>query len=258
MDKLERYIIENKSSLDILSPSDKCNERFRSLLNDQFEGDIIVNKSSLDHHSPSSDVWDRIEKELSDQELSLENIKGNTEFDKYTPSNNLWDKISNDLDKDTQKEENNTSSAKEVKFKINYQWITSLAAAIIIGVGIGWFGKFQTGSENVVKASKADKEWNTAEGYYMNVIQTKQLQIKQLNFEDIKLLNDFNNQLKGLQRNYKGLKKELDSSQQPELIRKQMVIVLELQIELLNKQMEIIIDHNKKEENHEDVKKYNI
>ncbi|KXX68876.1 hypothetical protein [Flammeovirga sp. SJP92] len=261
MDKIEKFILENRGKLDVLTPSNGCNQRFEEILNDNLEREVVRLRSDIkEHHQPSDQVWSRIEKELQDEpihEHSIDDVIENSSFDKFDAPKGLWDKIENALDEEDQKKETPTNT-KEVKLLFSRQWL-SVAAILIIGVGIGWFGNsnFNTG-KNTIPTQPQNEEWEQAEDYYMSLISNKKMQINALNFEDIKLLDDFNVQLKHLQKNYKALKREASESAEPEIVRKQMVINLELQIELLNKQMEIIINSTKPERNHEDKKQYNI
>ncbi|ANQ48960.1 hypothetical protein MY04_1586 [Flammeovirga sp. MY04] len=262
MEKLEKYILEHKSSLDVYSPSAKCNDRFKSYLFDEVEKVIISNKSKLDSDQPSDNVWENIKNELEGDEsfdINLDQPTGS--IDKFEAPTGLWDKISTELDQDDQKLESKdeTPKVKEVHFSKNYRWWSSIAAAIVIGIGIGFIFKTQQLPLKENNATvKADTEWNQAEQYFKQVINTKQIQIKKLNYQDVRLLSDFDSQLGTLKDNYKDLKRELKTSEQPEIIKKQMIIVLELQVELLNKQMEIILDQTKEDHKDEKVQQYNI
>ncbi|MBB6461563.1 hypothetical protein [Flammeovirga kamogawensis] len=252
MDKLERFILENKDKLDCLSPSTNTNNRFKEVLNDNLEREILSKKSELDFHKPQDNVWLKIASELDKESISSVQIEqlSNQSFDKYDAPSSLWDKIENQLDKEEEKK----TPTKEVKFKISKQWI-SVAAAIIIGIGIGWIGSYNSMQTTPEKPAS---EWQQAEGYYMSMISNKRKQIKALNFKDIKLLQDFDSQLKSLKKGYKRLKAEEKTSSQPEVIKHQMLINLELQVELLNKQMEIIISTSKEEIKDEKPQHYSI
>ncbi|AZQ62513.1 hypothetical protein EI427_09745 [Flammeovirga pectinis] len=243
MDKLERFILENKDKLDCLFPSVNTKNRFKEVLDDNLEREILRQKTALDFHEPKDNVWVKIASELDKENNSSIKIEqlSNQSFDKYEAPSFLWNKIEDQLDKEENKAP--TKAPKEIKFRISKQWI-SVAAAIIIGIGIGWFG-----SNNSIQtiSEKPASEWQQAEGYYMSMISNKRRQIKALDFKDAQLLQDFDNQLKGLKKSYKRLKIEEKTSSQQEVIKHQMLINLELQVELLNKQMEIIISTTKEE-----------
>ncbi|NME68948.1 hypothetical protein [Flammeovirga aprica] len=261
MDKIEKFILENRGKLDALTPSDGCNQRFEEILNDNLEKEVVRLRSDIkNYHQPSDKIWSRIEKELRNeplQEQQIDEVIQNSSLNKFDAPKGLWDKIENALDEE-EKENTPQQETKEVKLLFSKQWL-SVAAVLIIGVGIGWFGNsnFNTVDESTPVASQ-NSEWEQAEDYYMTLISNKKMQINALDFEDIKLLDDFSVQLKHLQRNYKALKKEASTSAEPEIVRKQMVINLELQIELLNKQMEIIINSTKPKRNHEEKQQYSI
>ncbi|OHX65926.1 hypothetical protein [Flammeovirga pacifica] len=266
MEKLEKYILENKSSLDVYTPSTKCNDRFKSLLFDDIEKIFVSQKSLLDKEEASDKVWDNIAEALNDQtDEPTINISSPKSLDKFEAPSNLWDKISTELDQDeilknelTKTSKNNTQT-KEVTLKFIYKWLSSVAAAIVIGISIGLlFNQSNTTPIESNSVAGTKTEWKQAEQYFHQVIDSKQLQIKKLNYQDVRLLSDFDSQLGTLKDNYKDLKKELKTSPQPEIIKKQMIIVLELQVELLNKQMEIIIDQNKEESQNENIQQYNI
>lgn len=258
MEKIEKFILQNREKLDVLSPSKECDHRFEQILNDTIEREIVRVRTELKHyHTPTKKVWQEIENELignTNSDSQLNDSIDSSSFDKFDAPANLWSKIENELDKEEEAKENKAST-KEVKFSFSKQWI-SIAAMLIIGVGIGWFGK---GSLKAPKETTSfANEWQQAEDYYMTMISNKRMQINSLNFEDVKLLDDFNVQLKQLQKSYTKLKKEEKKSAEPEIIRKQLVINLELQIELLNKQMKIIINANKPKRDHENKKQYSI
>lgn len=260
MEKIEKFILQHREKLDVLSPSKECDQRFKLILKDSLEKEIVRHRSELNnYYSPSKNSWEAIENELRGNNISKIDSKDklkSTTLDKFEAPSGLWGKIEAELDKEESNSVKKITTTKEVKFNISKQWL-SIAAILIIGVGIGWFGNNSL-KDTPIEANTFQSEWNQAEDYYMTMISNKKFQISQLDFNDVQLLDDFNSQLKDLQKSYSKLKKEEKSSAEPKIIRKQMVINLELQIELLNKQMEIIINASKPKMNYEENKQYNI
>lgn len=155
-------------------------------------------------------------------------------FEVKGPSDQLWSKIEAELDKKSKK--------KSIKL---YQWL-SIAALLVVSLGI-YYTYTQTNNEIAVADVNAD--YGKKEVHFASLIEEKRDSLALYSKENPDLFKKFVGDLKKLDENYQGLKKELQTSPNPEAVVSEMIKNLEIQANILSKQLSIInqVNQYKKE-----------
>lgn len=155
-------------------------------------------------------------------------------FEAKGPSDQLWSRIEAELDKKSQK--------KAIKL---YQWL-SIAAVLVLSFGI-YFSYPKTNSEIAVADVSAD--YGKKEVQFASLIEEKRDSLALYSKENPDLFKKFVNDLKKLDENYDGLKKELQTSPDPEAVVREMMKNLQIQADILSQQLSIInqVNQYKKE-----------
>jgi len=157
-------------------------------------------------------------------------------FEAKGPSDQLWNRIEAELDKKSKK--------KTIKL---FQWL-SVAAVLVVSLGIYYnYNHKQTNSEIVVADVSVD--YGKKELHFASLIEEKRDSLALYSKENPDLFKKFVSDLKKLDENYQGLKKELQTSPNPEAIVSEMMKNLEIQAGILSQQLSIInqVNQYKKE-----------
>lgn len=155
-------------------------------------------------------------------------------FEAKGPSDQLWSRIEAELDKKSKK--------KPIKL---YQWL-SVAAVLVLSLGI-YFSYPKTNSEIAVADVSAD--YGKREVQFASLIEEKRDSLALYSKENPDLFKKFVSDLKELDENYEGLKKELQTSPNPEAVVSEMMKNLQIQADILSQQLSIInqVNQYKKE-----------
>jgi hypothetical protein len=153
-------------------------------------------------------------------------------FEAKGPSDQLWNRIEAELDKKSKK--------KSIKL---YQWL-SVAALLVVSLGIYFT---QTNSEIAVVDVSPD--YGKKEVHFASLIEEKRDSLATYSKDNPDLFKKFVGDLKKLDENYQGLKKELQTSPNPEAVVSEMIKNLEIQANILSQQLSIInqVNQYKKE-----------
>lgn len=155
-------------------------------------------------------------------------------FEAKGPSDQLWGRIEAELDKKSKK--------KPIKL---YQWL-SIAAVLVLSLGI-YFSYPKTNSEIAVADVSAD--YGKKEVQFASLIEEKRDSLALYSKKNPDLFKKFVSDLKKLDENYDGLKKELQTSPDPEAVVSEMMKNLQIQADILSQQLSIInqVNQYKKE-----------
>jgi hypothetical protein len=155
------------------------------------------------------------------------------EFDDQEVSKNLWDKIESDL--------------APLKDKNNYNWLWKVAAIIFIGATIALtIDKFQSNATNIQYAGY-NQELIDVELHYTNQISLKRVELESQLSEADKVA--FMTDLKDLDDMYAGLKMDLGDNQNNTKLISAMIQNLQIRLEILNKQLNILEQIKRTEQN---------
>jgi hypothetical protein len=161
--------------------------------------------------------------------INLEDfIKDNKkEFDKDRPSLALWDKIELELDKKKNKA--------PVRLRVWY----SIAASVIILLGVGFFTMYPLKNERMSVAD-VNPVYAKKEVKFCNLIEQKRDSLQIFEGANPELYRQFNADLQKLNQTYEGLRKDLATSPNQQLVVKAMIKNLEIQLQLVSQQLSII------------------
>ncbi|MDQ6478707.1 hypothetical protein [Dyadobacter sp. LHD-138] len=191
-------------------------------------------------------------KKFSDKKDRLERfVRDNRDgFDVFLPQDSLWDRIENSIPSvpaEPQKKVRRLSSP-------YFDW--RIAAGVILALGTGYL--FYLNNEYGVtrdpgvalKVPAYAREFNQ----YNTLIDEKRSEILKLASNSPELYRDFSADLKSLENSYQNLKSDLGNAPNQEALIRAMIENLQFQVDLLNRQLNILQRINKATQSHE---KYN-
>lgn len=154
-------------------------------------------------------------------------------FEAKGPSEQLWARIEAELDK------------KNKKKPTKYQWL-SIAALLVVSLGI-YYAYTQNNGEIVV--ADVSPDYGKKEVHFSSLIEEKRDSLALYSKENPDLFKKFVADLKKLDENYQRLKKELQTSPNPQAVVSEMMKNLEIQADILSQQLSIInqVNQYKKE-----------
>jgi hypothetical protein len=172
MDKLEKYIQQNRTAFDVLvPPAEAWGEILRCVeTNDDLEKFVLENKAYFNEATPSAQVgnslWAALDQEKSDLERFLKNNKN--DFDTATPPEIVWSKIEQNLPKTT---------AKKLFFAEYSQVLLRIAAGLALlitcfGAGMWCANSANRGGQEMAM-SEISNEYAELEQFYQRDIAGK-------------------------------------------------------------------------------------
>ncbi len=171
--------------------------------------------------------------------MKIDNIEkfisaNKSEFDVDLPSDQIWLQIEMNL------------KAKRKKNRIRS---ISVAASLLILFASSMF-LFQLKNDTNVNADEIiNKDVLEAQTQFSSLIEIKRSELNQYKYAQPELINELNKQLKDLQLNYNALLPQLKDENKKDLIVQALIENLQLQLEVLNRSLEIVQNLNNK--NHE-------
>ena len=160
-------------------------------------------------------------------------------FEEKGPSDQLWKRIEAELDKKKHQPTRN--------FK-RYQWL-SIAALLVVSLGIYFTATNRSNHE--IAVADVSPDYGKKEIQFASLIEEKRDSLQLYSKENPDLFKKFVSDLKKLDENYESLKKELQTSPNPEVVVSEMMKNLEIQANILSQQLSIInhVHQYKKENN---------
>ncbi len=191
-------------------------------------------------------------KKFSDKKDRLERfVRDNRDgFDVFLPQDSLWDRIENSIPSVP------AEPQKKVKRLSNPYFDWRIAAGVILALGTGYL--FYLNNEYGVtrdpgvalKVPAYAREFNQ----YNVIIDEKRSEIIKLASNNPELYKDFSADLQSLESSYQNLKSDLGNAPNQEALVRAMIENLQYQVDLLNRQLNILQRINKASQSHE---KYN-
>lgn len=191
-------------------------------------------------------------KKFSDKKDRLERfVRDNRDgFDVFLPQDSLWDRIENSIPSAP------AEPQKKVKRLSSPYFDWRIAAGVILALGTGYL--FYLNNEYGVtrdpgvalKVPAYAREFNQ----YNTLIDEKRSEIIKLASNNPELYRDFSADLKSLENSYQNLKSDLGNAPNQEALIRAMIENLQFQVDLLNRQLNILQRINKATQSHE---KYN-
>lgn len=161
------------------------------------------------------------------------------QFDSDEPRDDLWSRISGEL---------NPPKAKQ-------RWLSNMkvwrAAAVILLLATSWLVFDKVNREDAAQPTSDSgngvlAEFREVENFYMTLVAEKRNMLEKASADDPEYRREFLSELEELDNQYKGLKENLKFGNQEEVINA-LIVNLQLRIEILNRQLEIIQQLDKKE-----------
>ena len=186
----------------------------------------------------SSDKKDRLERFVRD------NRDG---FDAFLPQDSLWGRIESSIPSAP------AEPQKKVKRLTNHYFDWRIAAGVLLALGVGYL--FYLNNEYGVtrdpgvalKVPAYAREFNQ----YNTMIDEKRSEILKLASNNPELYKDFSADLKSLEVSYQNLKSDLGNAPNQEALIRAMIENLQYQVDLLNRQLNILQRINKATQSHE-------
>lgn len=172
--------------------------------------------------------------------------KNINEFDAYEPSPSLWKKIEQNLDP----KGNNIKVVNFSLSKIHLGWAAAFLILFTASVAI-YFIALEDNTNPYRDFAKINPDYATEATQFASLIEIKRSELKRLETENPELYKAFSEEIKQLESSYTNLKSQLTTTPNQELLIQELIKNLQLQIDLLNKQLAIIqkINNYKKEKN---------
>ncbi len=174
-------------------------------------------------------------------------------FDDEMPSDKVWENI-----------EASFAGKKKKKFILTplYKWSMAAAAVLIIASGVYFFRikepkeKLETAATET-EIEKLAPEYAPQMNQFVNMIETRQEELKALAKDQPELYQQFATAISQLDSSYNTLKNQLSATPNREMLLEAMIQNLQLQLSVLNQQLNIIhqIKESKKYSHEKDVQK---
>ena len=175
-------------------------------------------------------------------------IKSNkAEFDDLEPRADLWNRIEQQLP--AQGEAPKKREAKT--FSLGF--VLRVAAAVILIMGISFLVYLRSEKNTGIDLAAINPEYAKQQVHYASLVESKRSELKEVAKADPQLYKEFTQDIACLDSTYKKLNSDLATSPNQELVLQAMIQNLQLQSEVLNKQLSVIeqYKHIKKEQKNE-------
>ena len=174
------------------------------------------------------------------EKFVLENRK---EMDKFEVPSGLWEKMLEELDE----EEEEKPSPKVIQIRHTTLWRVAAAAIALIAVVYVAFqtnllniNQDQTIAQKEIKLEQINPQLAETEAYYTKLISEKKEEIKEFSKQNLKVTEDFKNDLAELDKMYESLKEDLYKVPGKDQVVDAMIVNLQMRIKVLNQQLEIL------------------
>jgi hypothetical protein len=163
-------------------------------------------------------------------------------FDNCEAPAELWDKIDKSLGKEnTQKSDPDEIIIKFKKSSISKLKIWALAASLVLLIGyvsVFYLNNKSDSTEQIV--ADVAPQYGDKMVQYTSLIESKREEIKQIETHDPVMYKEFATEIEKLNQDYQNLQTELTETPNQEDLVKAMVQNLQVQLDILNRQLKII------------------
>lgn len=149
------------------------------------------------------------------------------EFDTERPSGNLWGKIEEELNK------------KNKKKGFNIQLWMGIAASVLVVLSVTTFYTMHR-QKNHLSVADVNPAYASKQVKFSSLIEQKRDSLQVFETSNPELYHKFSSDLEKLSHAYESLRKDLPASPNQQVIVREMVKNLELQLELVSQQLTII------------------
>ncbi len=162
-------------------------------------------------------------------------IKANREeFDDLEPRAGLWGKIEMQLP-----DEEPAPKKREAKtFSLGF--VLRVAASIVVFMGLGFVIFFRSVEHRQVDLAAINPEYAKQQMQYASLVESKRVELKKVAQTDPELYKEFSGEISKMDSTYKKLNAELANSPNQELVLREMIRTLQVQLDVLNRQLSVI------------------
>jgi hypothetical protein len=178
-------------------------------------------------------------------------IKANKEeFDDLVPRASLWDSIEQQLP-DEQDEAPKKREAKT--FSIGF--VLRVAAGVVIVMGLSFIIFLKAIQPKTVDLAAINPEYAKQQVQYASMVESKRTELKKVATTDPELYKEFSSEVGKMDSTYKKLNAELATSPNQELVLREMIRTLQIQLDVLNRQLSVIEQYNEVKSDQKDENK---
>ncbi|MCY7350681.1 MAG: hypothetical protein LH606_08430 [Cytophagaceae bacterium] len=200
---------------------------------DRLERFIRDNREAFDASEPSPEVWARLEAQLV---ISAPTVGQNHPDGANDSGPTLIQPL------------HNPGSGSFGLFSRYWK----VAASVVLVVGLaGWWLLRQPASNTDAVLARVDPQAAQTAFRYASLIETKRDEIKQFEQTDPQLFREFSTEIEELNRDYQRLKTELPQTPNQEELLRAMIQNLQTQVDILNRQLNIINKVKQAKQDHE-------
>jgi hypothetical protein len=176
-------------------------------------------------------------------------IKANKEeFDDLEPSAGLWSRIEMQL---PQQEQQAPKKREAKTFSLGF--VLRVAASVIIFMGLGFVIFLRSIDHKQADLAAINPVYAKQQMQYASMVESKRIELKKVAQTDPQLYKEFSGEIAQMDSTYKKLNAELASSPNQELVLREMIRTLQVQLDVLNRQLSVIERFNevKSDQNNE-------
>lgn len=172
------------------------------------------------------------------------------EFDDLEPRADLWSRIEMQLPA----EEQETPKKREAKtFSLGF--VLRVAAAVVIFMGLGFVIFLRSIEHKQVDLAAINPEYAKQQVQYASLVESKRIELKKVAETDPQLYKEFSGEIAKMDSTYKRLNAELATSPNQELVLREMIRTLQVQLDVLNRQLSVIDRFNEVKSDQKDENK---
>lgn len=221
-DRLQRFVRDNREDFDTEEPSEALWLKLSQKLPEGENNDVVHPAATADNTQVAI-VHESFQNGRSYNPFFLSKPKGEGgAFDKATAQ-----PVINDNSKNSR----------------SNQWNWRVAASIALLIGLGWTGYSVYQNYDTTESSEmalSNPVFAQQVNQYTQLIDTKRAELSQMTKSNPALYQEFQGELEELERSYQNLKIDLPKNPNQEIVIQAMIQNLQWQIDLLNRQLDII------------------
>lgn len=157
------------------------------------------------------------------------------EFDDLEPRAGLWGQIEMQLPG----EEQAAPKKREAKM-FSLGFVLRVAAAVVIFMGLGFVIFLRSIEHRQVDLAAINPEYAKQQVQYSSLVESKRMELKKVAQTDPELYKEFSGEIAKMDSTYKKLNAELATSPNQELVLREMIRTLQVQLDVLNRQLSVI------------------
>jgi len=157
------------------------------------------------------------------------------EFDDLEPRADLWSRIEMQLP-----EEKEEAPKKREAKTFSLGFVLRVAASVVVLMGLGFVIFLKSIEHRHVDLAAINPEYAKQQMQYASLVESKRIELKKVAETDPELYKEFSGEIAKMDSTYKKLNAELANSPNQELVLREMIRTLQVQLDVLNRQLSVI------------------